>query len=336
MKNLKTLFLLLVFATVFISCDNNDELIVNPKSKFDAEILVTSDGVDNKLAESIDITNKHDLKVRVTYKSIDETMRRLYITVDTLGRGAVPFKLILKDGTKVDLKGDGSIDLEQKYKKGFDFEFDIKAPNNITDGTVVYKFWTTSGKGDFRDDTKRKKLKVSTITLNYGNATTAAQMKSFTAKLLAAPLADATSKTFISLFDGKVYKISEGAEYAAFWDFGFFYGKTYEASLCSVSDYPEVFTAGVFPVLEDGDVFNVVKFKLSEVTVSEFTAIVESNELDFIDASSIKDTRIKHLEVGNVIEFVNNYNKKGLIRVLEINPSAGTKGYIKIDVKMQA
>ena len=339
MKNLKALLLIFAFAFSLASCDNNDELIVNPTSEFDAEILVTEDGVDNKLNASIDISNKHELKVRVTYTSEDEAMRRLYITVDTMGRGAAPFELVLKDGTKVDLKGDGSIDLESKYKRGFDFEFDIIAPNDITDGTVVYKFWTTSGKGDFRDDTKRQKLEVSTITLNYGNKTVASQMKSFTATQLFAPRADGKSKTFISLFDGKTYQINEGVEFADLWDFGFFYGTTNQTSLFSVNAYPlNIFKEdGMLDVIKSikAEGVHKTKFALTSKDKAFFDSLTP-DDLANINTTDITSESIKNIEIGNVIEFVDDYGKKGFIYVVDMKKTYNSDGFIKIDVKIQA
>lgn len=339
MKNLKALFFSCLFAISFVSCDTNDELLVDPLSEFDAEILVTEDGIANNLNASIDVSDKHDLKVRVTYTSNDEAMRRLYITVDTCGRGAVPFKLILKDGTKVDLKRDGSIDLESKYKRGFDFQFDIKAPNDITDGTVVYKFWTTSGTGDFRDDTKRKKLEVSTITLNYGNRTLASQMKSFTTTQLLAPTADGKSKTFISLFDGKTYQINEGVELAALWDFGFFYGTTNQACLYSTSAYPlsifkeDDMVSVIAKIKEEG--IHETKFTLTSKDKAFFDGITPE-VLSAINTSDITSQVIKDLEIGDVIEFVDDYGKKGYIYIVDMKKTYNSDGFIKIEVKIQS
>jgi len=64
------------------------------------------------------------------------------------------------DLTKV-LKADGSIDLDGSNQKEIDFTFDLPTPD-IDNGSIVYKFWTTTGKGDFRDATKRLGLGVGT------------------------------------------------------------------------------------------------------------------------------------------------------------------------------
>lgn len=345
MKNLKSLLLIFVFATSLVSCDNNDSLLedsidnpIGEVSSYDAEIFVAEDGVDNTKDEvdyilnaSIDMTGKLDLKIKVTFKADEKKMRRLYITENISGQGVN----LYTPNVDFDAKADGSIDLETKYKKEVEFIIPISAPD-ITDGTVVYKFWTTSNRGDIRDESKNLSLGSATLTLNYGSKTNAqAPVKNFTAKLLAAPLADKTSNTFMSLLDGNVYNMNQGVEFVAFWDFGFFYGTRYEASLCSVSNYP---TLGfdVSTVNNEGDALNVTKFKLSDITADSFAAIKRSNELDNIDAVSIKDTRIKHLEVDNIIEFVNNYGKKGLIKVISIVGNNGSTGEIVIDIKMQA
>ncbi len=248
----------------------------------------------------------------------------------------MPYELNLADGTKVDLKADGSIDLESKYKKGFDFQFDIKAPN-VTDGTVVYKFWTTNGRGDFRDDSKRRELEVSTITLKYGDATDAAKIKSFSATQLFSPTADGKSETFISLFDGKTYKINEGVEYAAFGDFGFHYDATFKTSLYSTNAYPlHIFTeenmTSVIAAIEAAGI-NKTYFKLTGKDKAFFDAVTLSDLNTIIKTET---QSIKYLKVGDVVEFVDNYGKKGYIYIVNINPTMGIKGFIEIEVKMEA
>lgn len=333
MKNLKALFFFCLFAISFVSCDDNDSLLEDSTggetTLYDAEILVTEDGIDNKISATIDVVDNFNLKVKVTFKG--EKMRRLYITENIEGQGV---SLYTPD-VDFDDKADGSIDLETKYKEEVEFIIPITAPT-ITDGTVVYKFWTTSNRGDIRDVTKNLSLGTATLTLNYGTKTNAqAPVKEFSAKLLAAPLADKTSNTFMSLLDGNVYNMNQGVEFVAFWDFGFLYGASTQAGLYSVSNYPKS-GFDIASVNNEGDALNATKFRLSDVTVDSFSAIERSNELDDINSESITSTKIQFLEVGNIIEFVDNYGKKGLIKVIEINPSAGTKGFIKIDVKMQA
>ena len=335
MKNLKSLLLLFVFAFSLVSCDDNDSLLEDitegETALYDAEILVSEDKVDNILDVSIDIVDNHDLKVKVTFKADEMKMRRLYITENVLGQGVS----LYTPNVDFDAKADGSIDLETKYKKEVEFVIPITAPV-ITDGTVVYKFWTTSNRGDIRDEDKNLSLGAATLTLNYGTKTNAqAPVKEFTAKLLAAPLADKTSNTFMSLLDGNVYNMNQGVEFVAFWDFGFFYGNTYKACLWSVSNYPKS-GFDVSTVNNEGDALNVTKFKLSEQTATAFEAIERSNELDGINAANITETNVHNLKVGDIVEFIDNYGKKGMIKVIDINPSMGTKGFIKIDVKMQA
>lgn len=334
MKHLKSLLLFLAFVPALFSCDNNDELLEdleNP-SIYDAEILVSEDGVANVTNAFIDVSNKFDLKIKLTFKSDVKKMRRLYVTENVLGQGAN----LYTPNISFDDKADGSIDLGSADKKEFVFIIPIDAPSTITDGTVVYKFWTTSNRGDFRDETKNLSLGAATLTLNYGSKTNAqAPVKEFSAKLLQAPLADGTSNTFISLLDGEVYKMSQGVEFIAYWDFGFLYGATTQAGLYSISNYPSL-AFDVSKVNTEGDKLNVTKFKLSTTTVAEFDAILNSNELATINSQDITSTKVQSLKVGDIIEFVDNYGKKGLIKVVEIKESMGTDGFIKINIKMQA
>lgn len=351
MRILKNLFLASFMLAMFASCQDNLALVATDettdengdvvKTEYDATINIIENSNESKTEATVNMGTKTTAKVRVTFASEEGKFRRLYITENIAGEGAHPYELQLKDGVKVDTKGDGSIDLQSKYKKGFDFAFDI-TPEQLEKGSVEYKFWATNDRGDFRNPDfkgilggERRVAEIGTITLKFGTAANEAKMKSFEAVLLSAPLADGTSKSFISLFDGKTYKINEGAEMAAFWDFGYFYGDTYKACLYSTSNYPKSgFSEEYSNILKDNKV-NVTKFKLSTKTGAFFTD-VNVEQLAELDASNITKESVTKLNVGDIIEFVDNYGKKGLIKVIEISEGMGSRGKIKIHIKMQA
>ena len=60
-----------------------------------------------------------------------------------------------------------------------------------------------------------------------------------------------------------------------------------------------------------------------------------NKHLDAIDATAITSERIQGLKVGDVVEFVDQYGNKGLIKVSNISPGFGSDGSITFDVKVQ-
>jgi hypothetical protein len=64
-----------------------------------------------------------------------------------------------------------------------------------------------------------------------------------------------------------------------------------------------------------------------------FDGVVLSGDLDNIVPST--NQSISGLEVGSVLEFVDNYGKKGLIKITEIDPGFNNDDFIQFDVKIQ-
>ena len=204
--------------------------------------------------------------------------------------------------------------------------------SDLKEGTVVYQLWATSGTGDYRNMDKRLVVGPGTITVNYGGDNpSSAKVKEYKAKIMAAPLADGSSETFISLVDGQLYKINEGEEMVAYWDFGYFYGATNKASLASTFDYPSnVIDIAAVASITDKEELNKCYFALSTM---DFDAVVNASDLNGIVKPASQT--IKQLNVGHVIEFVDNYGKKGLIKVTEIKGTFNANDYIKLDIKVQ-
>src|SRR6478736_948661 len=190
--------LFLAAATLIgISCDNNDEIaVVDPNKNFDAVLAVSEDGTAPNTDVTVDANTESTIDAKVSFTSTSKDMARLYITQNVKGAGEKQFKPV----ESIDLKGDGSVDLSKKNSKNFDFQFALPVPAGIGTGTVVYKFWTTTGNGDFRDPMQRLAVGPGTITLKYGSATNpdagTADVKSYTDMKLSAPTADGNSKTF--------------------------------------------------------------------------------------------------------------------------------------------
>lgn len=347
---------LLTAIFAFTACDDNDSLLPDEEDitddviedKYDGR-LTLEDLKDTTITVYASDVEGDSLYIYTTFITNDKKMRRLYMTENVTQSGVNPYKLD-KKLLDLDVKGDGSLDIESK--QGDEFTFVLPFPKYdtsvLTEGTVEYTLWATNGRGDYRDASNSLAVGIGTIVVDYDGENPATVVKEYSAKLLAAPLADGTSETFISLFDGAVYKLSEGKEYAAFWDFGYYYGGTHKASLASTYDYPSFFdhddnpdtkAVGIATLTETSqDSLNHCFFTLSDVTSTEFDAIEKAMDLDYISTPSSE--KINHLEAGNIIEFVDNYGKKGLIKVTEIELGTndlgyGSGAYININIKVQ-
>jgi hypothetical protein len=331
-KNFQLGLLFIAFLLV-VGCDNNDEIKVDPTKDYDVELTVAQGGATTPDAPvTVNASTQSTVSAKVTFTSTDKSMKRLYITQNINGQG----ETIYKPTESVDLKADGAVDLTGKNANNFDYAFELPVPSGISTGTVVYKFWTTTGNGDPRDLTQRLAVGPGTITLNYGGnnpAAGTAKVKSFTDVKLAAPLADGSSSTFLSLLDGKVYKINQGEEYVTYWDFGYYYLTSgAKASLASTAGYNPL-VVNIPDKAKTTEELNKVYFASSAKTTAQFDAITTSADLDFIVAGA--NQSITDLTAGEVVEFVNQYGKKGLIKVLEVSGTDGSNGYIRIAVKVQ-
>ena len=346
MKILKPIAIAAITTFIAVGCskdDNDDLVITDPEAEFAAELLVTEDNVaDNRTVMiTADGTTMATIKAKVRFESTTNKMRRLYITQNVSGTGEEPFVFTSQE---VDEKPDGSLDLVGDDKNEFEFQIDLPAPS-VANGDIVYTFWSTTGRGDFRDVTKRNALgdtALGTITIKFGTGVNSANgMNAFSAVILSAPLGDGSSKTFISLFNSEIYKISDGEETAALWDFGYYYGNTNKASLASTSSYPKLFDHD-----DDDDpndlvavsvLTGVAQAELNNfyITTSslDFDAIASASDLDGIIQPSSES--VTNLSEGNVLEFVDAYGNKGVIKVTEISGTFGTDDFIKIDVKVQ-
>ena len=284
---------------------------------------------------------------RIIFTSDATNQRRMYITQNISGGGDMPFNSFALGDTNLNkvLKADGSIDLDASNKKDIDFTFNLPVPN-IDNGSIVYSFWTTTGKGDFRDSDKRLALGVGTITVTVGNGTNpAAEVRTFTDVKLFAPAQDGRTESFFSLLNETVYKISDGPEFRAFWDFGYYYGAAGisandDASFASTAQYDESFgfeVAGLKPGADEEDAatetLNEAFFGMSTLDATAFDGVLLAGDLNSISASGTQ--KITNLSVGDVIEFVDNYGKKGLIKITAIEGMFNNDDFIQFDVKIQ-
>lgn len=284
---------------------------------------------------------------RVIFTSTETTQRRMYITQNVSGTGDMPFNAFDLEDTDLqkELKGDGSIDLDGSNKKDIDFTFELPVPD-IDNGVIVYSFWTTTGKGDFRDVEKRLALGAGTITVSVGNGVNpAAEVRTFTGIQLNAPAEDGTTESFFSLLNEEVYRIDQGREFRAFWDFGYYFGASGvsaddNASFASAQAFDASFgfdVEGLKPGEDeensDEETLNQMFFVETTLDADTFDGIVLAGDLNAITASDSQ--KITNLEVGDVVGFVDNYGKKGYIKITEIEPGFDNNDFIVFDVKVQ-
>ncbi len=350
-KSITVAFLIAVIAFSCSSDDNTDITIPppmddDPVATFDAELSVFEEGGDMRaVTVAADGSTGAEITSKVAFTTVTNNMRRLYITESVNGGAPEPFVFTSQE---VDEKPDGSLDLVGDDKTTFEFQINLPAP--MAEGeSIVYTFWATTGRGDFRDVTKRNAIAedddtaIGTITVNFGtpDTTNGNGIREFSTTTLVVPLADGSSDTFISLFDGQVYKLSQGEETAALWDFGYYFLNADGASLASTVNYPNLFDVdGTAPLDSISDLtgvdaseLNASYFALSAATVADFDSVTLGADIDAIFTQTPTAQRINNLEVGNIVEVEDQYGNRALIRVDNIVPGFGSDGKIEMTVK---
>ena len=320
---------------LFASCKKKDDDITpTERAKFDVE-LIMAEGDASKDAPVNVTPTKGTVKAKIAFTSTLKEMERVYITQNIAGAGETVYE-VTED---VSLKGDKSIDVSNANKHSLEYIINLPVPAGISVGTVVYTVWATKGNGDHRKKDKRTIVGIGTITLVYGGANPAAQVKSYSATLYA-PAADGSSNTFLSLLDGNTYKINEGQEKAAYWDFGYFYSAAStgdkKASFASTATYETAFknaTTNVAIVEIAPTDLNNCYFQYS--TSVDFTTVTTSADLDAVVISNTSFEEITDVTVGEIIGFMDNYGKKGLIKVIEVSGTYNPTDFIKIEIKVQ-
>ncbi|WP_025741649.1 hypothetical protein [Aquimarina pacifica] len=343
---LKSLAILMLIALFTFSCGSDNDAITisddeEEDSLYDGELSVFEQGGDNRNVTINASGLSSTALVKIAFETTTNTMRRLYVTQNVSNFGEDPYEFST-GGVTVDDKKDGSLDLSSDNGNGFEFAIPFPIPASA-DSKIVYTIWATTGKGDFRDISKRNAISdtaVGTITINGSGTNDGSGLKTYETTILAAPLSSQTSQTFMSVFDGLKYRIDEGEETAALWDFGYYYGATNNASLASVANYPPLFDttgdgnadsaiAGVSGVAQE----ELNNFYITTSTL-DFDTITERSDLDNISIPTSE--RVTNLSVGNVLEFVDSYGNKGLIKVTGLVPGDGSSGQITISIKVQS
>ncbi len=344
----KSELLALLFVGLMVGCGSDDSATdiietIDPTSNDITTIRIVEGATDNIDTVTLNGEANSTVKLRVNYKITGTTeMKRLYITQELPGQSPMPFEFpLLKNRAK---KRDGSIDLDKSNEKEFDFTFDVNVPSNPNDGQIVYKIWATTGRGDFRDTSKRLlPTFIGTATVGVGTNANAPLVQVSSLKL-DAPLADGQSNSFISLLDPSTpYQIKAGAGLVSFWDFGYFFGNTGKASFASANGYSSLIVDLVKIAnenKEDADAADVEKadlnmmyFAKSTKTKADFEGYTTSADLDFIVKSDSQT--VNQLTTDAVVEFVDKTGKKGLILVTKVVEGFGNDGEITLDMKIQ-
>lgn len=369
-------FAFVASALFFTSCgedntilDTTDEDLNNPEI---AKVIVNSTNASNTKETQYSTTAPAGETVNVivdfAVEASSRNMERLYITKTELNstEGPVPYDITL-DGViqGISTHSDGSIRLKDDHKEAFSFSLDLPAPDTAN-GTVQYVIWATKQRGDFRDLTNDNVYGDDTpnyavITIGEGQPVGYVE---FTDQLssditLEFPyvnknnVIDGASETFVSIFNGENYALDNGVETAALWDFGYHYGSTGKASFYSTHSYNNTFSFWSNATNTNLSLVDYVNTSSSNTSVlakaelnhfyfatstMDFDAVSSASDLDNI--TQPVNEFITKMEQGSVIEFVDQYGNKGLIRIDEIKgTNAGTANnpdYIKISVKAQS
>jgi len=352
---LKSSLIGLSLAATVVSCgsdDNTDIIETNPDVIPSATINITEGGsASDVLFAEAQGEAGGTVNGRVIFTTTEGTQRRLYVTQTLPGGTPEPFMVLTDTRTQQRrlTKPDGSIDLDNGNKDEFDFSFTLQVPSTMAEGEVVYNFWSTTGRGDFRDTSKRLLIGVGTIVVRIGDPV-ATEIVSASDIELRAPLADGSSETFISFFDlDRKYRIDEGAESSTFWDFGYFFGASGNASFASANDYPSsivnivsLANAGIAadePMVMASDLKRVYFVRNNSLDFDSVTTLSELNTIvdTSFTVSSASPQTINQLAQNDVIEFLDTTGSgiRGMIKVEAIVPGNGSAGVITISIKAQ-
>ena len=344
----KFLPIMAIFSTLLIvSCgEDNEEIQVNT-----GEVLEARFNNTDSTSAAVSTAEVTDMQINVRLELSDsdnDRIRRVYITKNEFGQGFEPVDAEEEFG--VNAKVDGSIDIASSDNEGVVYFFNFNLEDlPDAEGTIVYRFWATKNKGDFRDEGKDRVQSVATLTINLGGINPAQELEEYTGVIrLEAPTADGTSETFISMLDGETYEINEGEELAAFWDFGFYYLNSTGVSLASTAEFPNLFKDPQDPAsagetsLPLVDVNTFLGVEVTEINNAYFQLAPTNTDFDsFSTASDLSFTittndeeDINNLQIGDVVYILDQYGNKGVIEITDLVGSFGSDGFVEFDMKV--
>ena len=344
--------------TSFVACDD-DEInfgsIVIPGEGDETPgdtLFLTGNGSTNLEFERADtLPSSVPVVLDIRDTDDDNDIDRIYVT-QRIGNGVeTAFELTAANGVSFDLKGDGSIDVDNSVEDTLQALINVPVPA-VASGTVTYRIWATSGRGDFRDPSKRSIVDAATITLEYGGSDAAAGLDSGTVTLRA-PLANGSSESFFSAFNGEVYTF-DNAEEVDLWDIAYFYGTSESNGAVLMS--PAQFQAqGVQDIVaqvnadlgEDDEAIaiadlNMTQFLAADSSVAFFNGLDMADDLNIArfpenEAANSTNTtqRARTLAVGDFLYFRTDFGRIGAIYITSITIGNGSAGQISFRYKIQ-
>ena len=161
-------------------------------------------------------------------------------------------------------------------------------------------------------------------------------INTYTATLLGSQYA--ATGSFFSSTNGQVYTVNTSAANSSLIDLIYYYSGGNGATIGAADDN---LISPVYSGIANWATKNKTRFTNTSITTSEFDAIVNDATIDGI--SSISDTKVIGLAVGNVFAFKTEAGKKGLVKITNITKGLNTVnqqqdfqfGTIEIVVKVQ-
>ncbi len=173
--------------------------------------------------------------------------------------------------------------------------------------------------------------KYAEISVTVTTTPSAGPINSWTQRILGAQ-SNITGSSFASV-NGNVYTLADAKANAALIDWLYFYGATNLATLACPAD-PDAQT--VFNNATNGiqtwTVKNLTLFKKVTDQIV-WTDITDDSIIVEQTASGVDQTKIPNLAQGDILAFISQSGKKGMIRVVAI--TTGSDGTMTIDVKVQ-
>lgn len=217
------------------------------------------------------------------------------------------------------------------------FDFD-SVLNNVEFFNVDVKFQSLN-----MEKTERIAFKITDkdgysneVALNITTESAAGPINWFTQKWLGSYANPDTGSSFASI-DGTVYKIADAKANSGKVDLVYFYGATYGATIAAPDDgIAETVFSGP-DGLATWDTRNSTRFKKCDAASIDFDAIQDDTAILEQTETGVTNSRISNTEdglaEGDILAFITEGGKHGLIRIDEIIP--GTAGSMAISVKVQ-
>lgn len=355
MNNFKNLLIAITVLFAISSCSDDDESVFEqpeePGSEFDARL---NTAFPDSTSATVFLSDIDDNKIDVFMSfSSNEPMKRFYSTVNVQNQGEETFAIGQLTGAED--KADGSLELDPDQKEAFSINLDLTTTSlSSGEGTVVYKFWTTTGKGDFRDDEKRQATAPLILTVNLGGTNPATPLVSSEDIRLFAPTADLMSESFVSSVDGEIYALDE-FEFSDLWDIGYS-AQSNNPQLSSAFGSPQRFFypegSNTIVSFQELIAAQLGDSAAADLNMAYFVDIDDSFDFDGatsvgdLSALSVSSSNPQTIDIptdadGDIIAFIDQYGNKGVIRI-DALVDANNDGdyfnnvdYVQIDIKVQ-